>query len=235
MNRFVFAVALAGFAGSGLTGTALAQSGIDGVIGSEWSGPGVTVRTIAFNAGAPIGNFGSPTTTTNNVAYKTYFRGDGTYLYAAVEARPDLGGAINGQQYANLYFSTLNTPSSVGIEVVNNRFFRGGVFSGGPANDGYYPSAGYATSFSNASTGVIEVAIPYSFFTSDPLSMGFGPATTQIRWNLSQSLGLTAVGGTAFNTPGGPDERLGLITIPAPSAAALLGAGGLVALRRRRK
>jgi uncharacterized protein (TIGR03382 family) len=47
--------------------------------------------------------------------------------------------------------------------------------------------------------------------------------------------GLTAVGGTGFNTPGGPDERLGLITIPAPSAAALLGAGSLVALRRRRK
>jgi hypothetical protein len=225
----VLAVAVAG-----LAVPAFAQTGIDGVIGAEWSGPGVTVRNIAFNSAAPIGNFGAPTTTTNNVAYTTYFRGDGTYLYAAVEARADLGGAINGQQYANLYFSTLNAPGSVGIEVVNNRFFRGGVFTGGPLNDGYHPAAGYATWSSNASTGVIEVAIPYSFFTSDPLAMGFGPATTHVRWNLSQSLGLTAVGGVAINTPGGPDERLGLIVIPGPSAVALLGVGGLMASRRRR-
>lgn len=229
MNRCVFVVALAG-----LAVPALAQTGIDGVIGADWSGPGVTVRNIAFDAGAPTSNFGTPTTTTNNVAYTTYFRGDGTYLYAAVEARADLGGAINGQQYANMYFSTLNAPASVGMEVVNNRFFRGGVFTGGPANDGYYPATGYATWFNNASAGVIEVAIPYSFFTSDPLGMGFGPATTQIRWNISQSLGLTAAGGTGFNTPGGPDERLGLIVIPGPSAAALLGVGGLMASRRRR-
>lgn len=229
MNRTVFALALAAVAAP-----ALAQTGIDGVIGAEWSGPGVTVHTIGFNAGAPTSNFGSPTSTTNNVAYKTYFRGDGTYLYAAVEARADLGGAINGQQYANLYFSTLNAPASVGIEVTNSRFFRGGVFTGGPNNDGYYPSAGFATWSSNASTGVIEVAIPYSFFTSDPLSMGFGLATTQLRWNFSQSLGLTAAGGTSVNTPGGPDERLGVIAIPTPTAAALLGLGGLAAARRRR-
>jgi hypothetical protein len=85
-----------------------------------------------------------------------------------------------------------------------------------------------------ASTGVIEVAIPYSFFMSDPLAMGFGLASTQLRWNLSQSLGLTVAGGTGFNTPGGLDERLGLITIPAPSAAAMMCVAGLMASRRRR-
>jgi hypothetical protein len=222
-------------AGAALGSSALAQVGVDGVIGAEWTGPGITSRTVTFNAGAPIGNFGSPTTETNNVAYDTFFRADSLYLYAAVAARTDLGGAINGQQYANLYFSTL-APSngSVGIEVTNNRFFRGGITTGGPNNDGYYPAGGFATWSSNSTTGVIELAIPLTFFTSDPLSMGFAPSTGSLRWNLSQSLGLSVAGGTGFNTPGGPDERLGVIAIPAPGAAVLAGIGGLAMVRRRR-
>jgi hypothetical protein len=232
MIRSVFALgALA------LTVPAFAQTGIDGVIGADWSGPGVTVRSVTYNAGAPSGNFGTPGTSNSGVAYNTYFRGDGTYLYAAVQANPGAGTSGSFPQFANLYFST-TAPSngSIAMEVTNNRFFRGGVSTGGPNNDGYYPATGFATWASNPTTGVIEVAIPYSFFTTDPLAMGFAPATTQMRFNLSQSLGFSVAGGTDYNAPGGggPDERLGLVQIPAPASLAVLSLGGLIAGRRRR-
>lgn len=219
-----------------LAAPALAQTGVDGLIGTEWSGPGVSTRTITFDASAPNGGFGSPGTTNELVAYTTYFRGDGAFVYAAVQARPDLGGAIGAVFGANLYFSTL-APSngSIAMEVTNNRFFRGGVNTGGPNNDGYYPATGFATWSASPTTGVIELAIPYSFFTADPLGMGFAPSAGSLRWNLSQSFGYAVAGGSALSTPGGPDDRFGIITgIPAPGAASLLALGGLLAARRRR-
>ncbi len=192
----------------------MAQTGVDGIIGPEWSGPGVTIRTVTYDPGAPVGNFGTPGTTNSAVAYTTYFRADSTYIYAAVAANPAGGGSAAGVQFANLYFSSTLPNGSIGMEVTNNRFFRGGVFTGGPLNDGYYPAAGYATWISNVTNGVIEVAIPISFFRHDPLGMGFATATSQVRFNLSQSLGYSVAGGTDYNAPMGPDERLGLVQLP---------------------
>ncbi|MFO0860223.1 MAG: hypothetical protein U0570_06680 [Phycisphaerales bacterium] len=216
-------------------GAARAQVGVDGSIGAEWSGPGVTVRTVSYNADAATSNFGSPGTTNHLVAYTTYFRADNAFVYAAVAANPIPENAGSFPQFANLYFSTV-APSngSIAMEVTNNRFFRGGVNTGGPNNDGFYSATGYSTWVSNSLAGVIEVAIPISFFTADPLGMGFAVATTQVRWNLSQSFGYSVAGGASYNQPNGPDERLGLVDVPAPAPLAALGICGAWWSRRRR-
>lgn len=216
MNRvFAASLLLAGF-----TGSAMAQVGIDGVIGAEWAG--ATTHVVTYNASAAEHNFGAPGTSSTGAAYTTYFRGDANYIYAAVAVTP--GSGVSAGQFANFYLSSTLTNGGVGIEVTNNRFFR-------PGFAGYYNAAGYATWSSNATTGVIEVAIPVSFFTNDPLSIGFATAIDRVRFNLSQSFGYSVVGGAAY---GDNDTRLGLVFIPSPSAMAMLGLGGLAAARRRR-
>lgn len=225
VRSFPFAVAL-----GVCCAQSLAQVGIDGVIGAEWSGPGVTVRTVTYDVSAPVSNFGTPGTTNHTVAYKTYFRADSSYVYAAVAADPGSGVAPGGYyQFANLYFSTM-APSngSIAMEVNNNRFFRGGV-------PGYTDATGYAFWSSNSVDGVIEVAISIDFLKNDPLGMGFATATNKLRFNLSQSFGYSVAGGTDYNEMGGPDERLGIVDIPAPAPACVAAIVGIGAFRRKRR
>lgn len=212
-------------------GVALAAPvGIDGVIGSEWSGLGVTALQADYNPSAPIGNFGTPTNENHAVAYNTYFRADGEYIYAAVQADAARGGNHAGLSFSNLYFGTTSGGSSVGMEVDNDRFFIPGV-AGYFSNAGL-PSAYQAVWSENTVDGIIEVAIPIAFFTDDPLGMGFTQADVGglVRWRMSQSLGYSAVGGESYG-----EDRLGTYLIPSPAAGVLLaGAGGLLGLRRRR-
>lgn len=221
MKSIFSAFALLAAASSG----AFAQTGIDGVIGADWSGGGVITHSVAYDPAAPLGNFGSPGPTNHAVAYNTYMRGDGSYIYLAVAANPAGGGSAAGLQFMNVYLSTTGGGSNVGLEVLNNNFFIPGGASG-------FSAVGQSTWSSNSSTGVIEVAIPVSFFTTDPLGMGFStanPASGLVQWRISQSLGYSAAGGSSYGV-----DRLGVVTLPTPGAAALLGVGGLAAFRRRR-
>lgn len=224
MIRSLFAVTAVALASS-----AFAQTGIDGVIDltpvtGDWSGPGVITNTVLFNPAAPLGNFGAPTNENHTTAYTTYMRGDGSYIYLAVSGNTSGGGSGGvGLAFLNAYLSTTGTGSNIGIEVTNDRFFTPGV-------PGYVAAGAWSTYADNALTGVVEVAIPYSFFTSDPLGMGFGSGATMVQWRLSQALGYSVAGGAASYG----NDRLGVVLVPTPGAAALVGLGGLTAMRRRR-
>ena len=91
-----------------------------------------------------------------------------------------------------------------------------------------------------AGDAIIEWAMPWSFFTDDPLSMGF-PKTTaadnKLTLRLSQTFGYSVAGGSSFGA-----DRLGSVyyeaaAVPEPSSlllalTVLFGAG--VAVRRKR-
>ena len=211
-----------------LASSAFAQTGIDGVIDltpvtGDWSGPGVITNTVFFNPGAPTSNFGSPTSENHLSAYTTYMRGDGSYIYLAVAGNTSGGGSGGaGMAFLNAYLSTTGTGSNIGLEVGNDNFFI-------PGGAGGFSALGITDWDNNQTTGVVEVAIPYSFFTSDPLSMGFGTGATFVQWRLSQALGYSVAGGTSYG-----DNRLGIIQLPTPGAAALAGVGLLASARRRR-
>lgn len=221
-----------------------APVGVDGAIGAEWSS--TTPEVVGYDIAAPLGNFGAPGTTNHVVAYDVYFRTDGTYVYVAVDAKPTdaaQAAAVAGVNFSNLYFGLAQAGlvfgGSVGFEVTNQRAFRPGVPTGGPANDGYYPYTPAGSDIHFASSlipDVIEFAAPISFFTTDPLGAGFSVATTAIRLSQSQSFGYSAAGGNAYGVP----DRLGIVAlaapVPAPATAALLaiGVAGVLTLRRRR-
>ncbi|MBI1190531.1 MAG: hypothetical protein GC200_07625 [Tepidisphaera sp.] len=226
-TRVVTATFAIGFASA----AALANpAGIDGQIGADWSGAGVTHRVVDSSL-------------TGYASYDTYFRSDGTYVYFGLDAHTTPQGGSFAGQFANIYISTTTGGSNIGMEVTNDRFFTpvsspNPLLSNNPTPDGYYysqyVSGGLASQYqwswaSNPVDHVIEVAIPVAFFTDDPLNMGFAPATNTIRWRTSQSFGYDFVIGNSF----GPDYY-GTTTVPAPGAAAALGLAGLVGLRRRR-
>lgn len=205
---------------------------VDGIIGLEWTG--ASIKSVGFNPAAAEGNFGAPTNENKYVAYDILTRNDGNYAYVALVSRADLGGATSSaHQYTNLYFGG---HTSVGFEVLSGNAFRPGLPGSYPfaSLDGTANEIFHSENF--GSQYVIEVAVPLSFFTSDPLAMGFNtlsgaPGDSFLRLNLSQSYGYSVAGGQAFYG----DDRLGSFgNIPAPSAAGLLALAGLAASRRRR-
>jgi hypothetical protein len=228
MNR-----ALLSFALLALAGTASAQVGIDGVIGADWTG--ASSVAVNYNSSAAQNNFGAPTNENHVVAYNVLTRQDSSYLYVAVVTNTAGGGTLPAaQQFANLYFGG-NT--SVGFEVTNNRAFIPGVpgYTSLSSLVGTSNEVFWASNFTG-SEYVIEMAVPISFFATDPLSMGFAPLTGApgadfTRISLSQSYGYSVAGGQSFYGT----NRLGAFTgVPSPAAAGLLGLGGLMASRRRR-
>ncbi len=218
MNRLAIAALVTAAAAT----AALAQTGVDGTIGSEWAGATsvlVPYSGVSNNASA------------DQVAYRTYFRTDATYAYFAVSQSSTDGGSFNSAvNFANLYFGTSTSlGSTIGMEVTNDRFFVPGV-------PGYFNNTvSTGVVWSNSGTGTIELAIPFSFFTSDPLSMGYAPAT-HVWFRSSQAFGYNFVFGSNLNTNPvfGVAERFGIAQVPTPGAAALLGIAGLAATRRRR-
>jgi len=203
---------------------ALAQVGLDGVIGAEWAG--ATVKTVSHDPAAPTSNFGAPTNQTAFAAYDTYFRVDSGWVYLAVATNGTGGGSAG--DFANVYLGSIGAGSNIGFEVINNNFFVPGV--PGNFNNLALP-AGQRAEWSIAS-GVVELAIPFSFFQTDPLAMGFAPTPDggTVRWNLSQSFGYSVAGGASFYGT----DRLGAGVIPTPASAMVLGVAALVARRRRR-
>lgn len=216
-----------------IAGAASAQSMVDGVRGSEWSG--VAPKSVGYDPTAPNGQFGNPGNANEVVAYDIYFRADGEYVYGLLETRADLGGAYNpGLSGTNLYFSTVGVANSnIGFEFQNDRAFRPGL-------PGYYndlAAAGIVMgTVADATSNVFEFAIPQSYLFTDPQNTGM--ATSQpgqdFRMTLSQSYGYAVAGGQANYG----NDRLGRVTlsapVPEPASIAALGLGGLALLRRRR-
>ena len=202
--------------------SAFAQVGIDGVIGADWTSGGAITRNVFLDPAAPLGNFGAPTNANHLTAYTTYMRADASYVYLAVGASP--AASLGSNTFMNIYLSTNPAVgSNIGLEVGNNNFFI-------PGGAGGFSAVGITNWANNPATGVMEVAIPFSFFTTDPLGMGFSladPTTGIVQWRLSQSLGYSVAGGAQYGA-----DRLGIV--PTPGAAALMGVGILASARRRR-
>ncbi len=222
MKVTLIAAALTGLT---LTSAAFAgATGIDGVIGADWTG--ITPVRVNYDASAPTSNFGSPGSTSNVTGYNVYTRGDASYFYVGLQA----DSTTTGLDFANLYFSNgyggnPATTSGIGFEVNNSRAFKPGV-------GGYYP---YTTASSGIEfavvPGTIEAAFPYTVFTANTVGVAaFTNTTDFIRLSLSQSFGYSVAGGT----PSYGFERLGLLNLPEPTAAGLLAMLPVLALRRRK-
>ena len=187
--------------------------------------------TVGYDPSAAVGNFGTPGSSSDNVAYTINLTSDASDVNLVLTP----SGSVNGLDFVNLYFSTTvehgTGGSGVGFEIGNNDTFVPGVTSPvSTAGDGITHTE---------SAGAWDITIPWSYFETDPQGLGFTEISAEndiLRLNLSQSFGYSVVGGSAnFG-----DSRLGetsfAATIPdSGSALLMLGttAGGLLALRRR--
>jgi len=208
-----------------------APVGIDGTIGGEWAG--YTPVSVTYNSGAPMHNFGAPTSETNGVSYDIYTRGDSDYVYVGLITTGDPVSYAGANLFANLYFSTdVSMGSNIGFEVNNQQAFVPGV-------PGYYPYTALADDIHFATTGpgvvpaVIEFAAPWEVFTENALGLSNSlPAPAEfVQLRLSQAFGYSVAGGTSYG-----DDRLGIIpVVPEPSTLALVALGmcGVFGLRRR--
>jgi hypothetical protein len=183
-----------------LSGTALAGPILDG------TGFGSASATVAYDAGAPISNFGSPGPTTSGAAYDIFTKQDADYIYVLVQTNGS-GGSAAGT-FANLYFGVgpdYHTGSTFGIEVTNMVVFTPGV----PDNTAALASDIF---YNTLSPDAIELAISWNYFETNPQGLGFTTVSAldpNITLRLSQSFGYSVAGGATYG-----DDRLGLFVLP---------------------
>jgi hypothetical protein len=210
-----------------LCSSALAQVGVDGSYGSEWSG--VSSVHVTHDDNAPEGNFQSPGPTNKGAGYDVYLRSDSTYMYGLINGTDNLEASPGS--FANLYFDLdpqNGNGSDWGMETTNNRSFV-------PGQNGYYDLTGNLTFATTASS--VEFALKWSYLMDgsnpDVTFYGAGPVAPggKVTLRLSQSLGYSVAGGASY----GPD-RLGSVfaPVPEPASMSILGLGVLGLIRRRR-
>jgi len=192
----------------------------------------VVINPNSDPGGTYIGNFGSPSNLTDYNPYTIYTNADSTNFYVGLESDGPIN--VGNLDFANLYFSTdLADGSTVGFEANNSRAFIPGV-------SGYYnytASSGIVLDDTSTPTQyAIEFSVPFSFFTTDPLGMGFPLATTDVELGLSQTFGYSVAGGDAYG-----DGRFGNFApeaTPEPSTLTLAGLAGFacfIPMARRRQ
>ncbi len=167
-------------------------------------------------SGTYSGNFGTPSNLTDYNPYTIYTNSDSTNYYVGLESNGPIN--VGNLDFANLYFSTdLADGSTVGFEANNSRAFIPGV----AGNYNYTASSGIVLDDTSTPTQyAIEFSVPFSFFTSDPLGMGFPLATTDVELRLSQTFGYSVAGGASYGA-----GRFGDFAVPTPEPSTLTLAG----------
>ena len=227
---------IGGFAAANLIAAAFAGPAqaitVDGVLDA---GYGASTATVLYDPNAPTGNFQSPTNTSNTVGYSIYLTDQAGTLYGYLQ-----GGPGTSLPFANLYFG-------LNHDQVNGSIF--GFELGGanpdaftPGSPGSVPAPG--TQFI-ANGNNIEFSIPNVYFEGGLTGLAnttYAQTGDIITLRLSQSLGYSVAGGSAFYDV---NTRLGEVTLAAASATPLpatlplfvsgFGALGLLGWRRKKK
>jgi hypothetical protein len=202
---------------------------VDGVIGAEWNG--VTPKVVTYDALAPTSNFATPGPSNHLVAYRSYIRADQNYVYGAFQALPsgtdswDSAVAQGVGTLVNLYIDTNpSTGSDLGFEINNNRAFKPG-FAGyydNISSFGILRATNTAVGYPGAIGGVLEIAIPWTYLSTDPQNIGFpriSAVNPAVQWRLLQAFGYSVSGGSSFG-----DDRLGTVSAPAGVFAPIVAA-----------
>lgn len=199
-----------------------ASVGVDGVIGSEWTG--ATEKTVTQDPSAATSNFASPITS-NAIGYNVYSRSDADYAYFALQSTSATTHGIN--DFANLYFAT-GYPSDDTTYFVVGIAGDGSFYGVNPATSMTYSLAGTGVDVAKGGSTVIEIAIPFAALAAVPQFNFSG----SIALFMSQSFGYSVAGGSGFGS-----DFLGVDSVAAPlPAVAGMGTSllSLLALRRRR-
>jgi hypothetical protein len=182
------------FTGDPSTDFAVASTVTSQVIINPAMVPGGVYTPGGDPGGTYSGNFGTPSNLTDYNPYTIYTNSDSTNFYVGLETVGPLN--VGNLDFANLYFST-NLPdgSTVGFEANNSRAF----IPGDAGYSNYTASSGIVLDDSSTSSQyAIEFSVPWSFFTTDPLGMGFPLATTDVELRLSQTFGYSVAGGSGY-------------------------------------
>jgi hypothetical protein len=210
------------------------------VDGSVDAGYGAATATVATDAAAPTGNFGTPGPTAT-AGYNIYLTDMDSNLYGAIQ---QTGGDAVGA-FANVYFDlnpTVGDGSDLGFEIGSS-----GVTAFIPGKNG---DPGFSTvldpslfGFASVTSGgltTVEFSLSNSLFTQAIAGLAYYDGQTfepTVDLRLSQSLSYSVAGGDTY----GP-ARLGAIAVgsavpePATWAMMLFGFGAVgFSMRRSRK